>query len=70
MAKVKTFKSGKKFVLRDPAETAKRYARQMKTGVVRETGKKLTKTDLSFRAGYLKARSDSANAYNSNRKRG
>ena len=40
----------------------------MKSGVVRETGQKLTNTDMAYRAGYLDARQDSANAYNANKK--
>ena len=56
-------------VLRNPAEKAKRYARQMKNGCVTETGQKLSATDLAFRAGYLQARRDSANAFNSNKKK-
>ena len=58
--------SGKTIVLLNPAEKAKRYARQMKNGKVTETGKKLTINDFAWRAGYLQARKDSANAYNSN----
>ena len=50
-------------ILRNPAEKAKRYARQMKRGIVTETGKKLSKTDMAYRAGYLDSRQDSANAY-------
>lgn len=38
----------------------------MKLGFVSETGKKLDCCDMAFRAGYLKARQDSANAFNSN----
>ena len=56
-------------VLRNPAEKAKRYARQMKNGRITETGQKLTKTDLAFRAGYLQARQDSAKAFKSKGKR-
>lgn len=58
-------KTGKKIVLLNPAEKAKRYARQMKKGVITETGKKLSKNDLAFRAGYLTARADNAKAFNS-----
>jgi len=36
-------KSGKKIVLRNPAEKGKRYARQLRNGTVAETGEKLTK---------------------------
>lgn len=69
MATIVKSKSGNKIVLRNPAEKAKRYARQMKTGRVRETGKKLTISDLSFRAGYLTARADEAKAFNAKRKK-
>lgn len=58
--------SGKTIVLLNPAEKAKRYSRQMKHGKITETGKELTKTDFAWRAGYLQARKDSANAYKSN----
>lgn len=68
MATIIRTKSGKKIVLRNPAETANRYARQMKKGYITETGEKLSKEDMAFRAGYLKARSDSAKAYKSNNK--
>ena len=51
-------------VLRNPAEKAKRYARQMKSGVVIETGEILSPTDKAWRAGYLSARSDQAKAFN------
>lgn len=63
--RIKT-KTGKKIVLLNPSEKAKRYARQMKHGKVMETGKQLSRTDLAWRAGYLQARKDSANAFNSN----
>ena len=56
-------------ILRNPAEKAKRYARQMKHGTVSETGKKLTKTDLAYRAGYLDARNDNAKAHNARNKK-
>lgn len=55
-------KSG--IVLRNPSEKAKRYARQMKSGFVRETGQELSATDMAYRAGYLDARKDSAKCYN------
>lgn len=58
---VKT-KSG--IVLRNPSEKAKRFARQLKSGEVNETGKKLSNSDKAYRAGYLQARSDNAKAYN------
>ena len=56
------------FLLRNPAEKAKRFSRQLKNGKVTETGKKLSATDRAFRIGYLQARQDSADAFNSNKK--
>jgi len=41
----------------------------MKNGKVSETGKKLTKEDYAFRAGYLQAREDNANAFKSSHPR-
>lgn len=63
MAKIINTKKGKKVVLRNPSEKAKRYARQLKSGQVQETGAKLKPTDKAFRIGYLTARSDNAKAY-------
>lgn len=67
MSTVIRTKNGNKIVLRNPAEKGKRYARQLKSGKVAETGKKLGCCDKAYRAGYLAARSDSAKAYNSNK---
>lgn len=60
------YKTENGIILRNPAEKAKRFARQMKSGVVRETGTELTSNDMAYRAGYLDARKDSAKAYCSN----
>lgn len=60
------FKTSNGIVLRNPAEKSKRFARQMISGCVRETGEQLDYAGLSYRAGYFQARQDSANAYNSN----
>lgn len=69
MATVIKTKSNKKIVLLDPADKGKRYARQLKSGKVTETGQVLSNTDKAFRAGYLKARNDSAKAYMHNKKK-
>lgn len=69
MAKIFNGKNGKKIVLRNPSEKAKRYARQLKHGLVQETGKKLSNTDRAWRLGYLTSRSDNAKAYNSHLKK-
>ena len=58
-----------KIVLRNPAEKAKRYARQLKTGRVAETGKKLSDGDRRYRGGYLDARKDNAKAFKHNKKK-
>lgn len=58
MAVVIRRKSGKKFVLLNPAEKAKRYARQLKND---ET---LTDSERAYRKGYLNSRSDSAKVFN------
>lgn len=63
MAKVVKTKTGKKIVLLNPNEKAKRYARQLKIGKVRETGKKLSTNDMAFRVGYLSAQHDNAKAF-------
>ena len=65
MAKIINTKNGKKVVLRTPAEKGKRYARQLKSGRIQETGKALTEKDRAFRIGYLTSRSDNAKAYKS-----
>lgn len=56
-------------VLRNPAEKAERFAGQLKTGKVKETGKKLTNVDRAYRCGYLDARSDNAKAFKAKRSR-
>lgn len=63
------YKTKNGIILRTPAEKGKRYARQMRRGVIAETGEKLDKVQMAYRAGYLDARSDSAKAYNHNRKK-
>lgn len=69
MATVIKTKNNNKIVLRNPAEKGKRYSRQLKNGVVGETGEVLTNTQKAYRSGYLKARSDNAKAYNHNKKK-
>ena len=61
------YKTETGIILRNPAEKAKRFARQMKSGVVSETGQELDCCDIAYRAGYLRARQDSAKAYNANK---
>ena len=69
MAVVLRTKNNKKITLLNPAEKSKRYARQMKAGEVRETGKQLSNVDKAWRAGYLAARNDSAKCYNAKKKK-
>ena len=68
MAKRIKTASGVTITLRNPAEKAKRYASQLKSGKVRETGVKLTPTDMAYRAGYLDARKDNAKCFNARKK--
>lgn len=60
------YKTKSGIILRTPDEKAKRFSRQLKSGVVRETGKTLSATDKAFRIGYLAARTDSAKVFNAN----
>lgn len=69
MATVITTKRGKKVVLLNPSEKGKSYARQLKRGTKRD-GTKLTRSQASFRMGYLQAREDSAKAFRHNKKKG
>lgn len=57
-----------KVVLYNPAEKGRKYATELKhkqrhSGLTGEFKEELTPTQLAFRAGYLKARSDGAKAY-------
>ncbi len=65
MSRIFQTKKGNTIVLLNPAEKGKRYARQLKSGMVQETGVVLTPCDKSFRIGYLTSRSDNAKAYKS-----
>ncbi len=64
--KIFTSKKGFKITLRTPAEKARRFADQLKKGKIDETGKKLTKSDRSYRHGYLNARNDNSKAFKHN----
>lgn len=56
-------------ILRNPAEKAARYAHQLYSGKVEETGEILSNTQKAWRSGYLKARKDNAKAWKSNQKK-
>jgi len=60
-------KTGKDIVLLNPSEKAGRYAHQLRTGYVAETGEVLSATHRAHNVGYLKARSDNAKAYCANK---
>lgn len=64
MAKEITTKNGIKITLRNPSEKGKRFARQLKSRKIEETGKELTDKERAYRIGYLNSRSDNARAYN------
>jgi len=65
--KVKT-KKGKTFTLLNPAEKGRKAAWELKNGCNAFTSEVLSKTQRSYRSGYLAARSDNAKAYNWNEK--
>ena len=80
MAFVTKSKSGKRIALLNPAEKGRKYSLELKhkKGLTNfgkrkldKNGytKRLTKEQLSYRAGYLDARKDSAKAYKSNKKK-
>lgn len=60
------YKTKSGIILRTPDEKAKRYARQLKFGRVKETGQELNSNQKAFRIGYLASRNDNAKAYCSN----
>lgn len=60
------YKTKSGIILRTPDEKAKRFARQLRTGRIRETGKELTSSEKAFRVGYLASRNDNAKVYCAN----
>ena len=59
MATVEVNKKGKRVVLLNPAERAKRYAEELKKGK-KKSGKRLTAAEAGLRMGVLKERSTQA----------
>lgn len=53
MAKVHFRKSGKVFIRLSAREKRQRFKNQLRTGIVGETGKKLSTEDIAFRKGFL-----------------
>ena len=73
-------RKGKKVVLLNPSEKGAKFAKELKQGVKRtnsgsfklDKNKKsihLSKEDRAYRAGYLDARKDSANAFKARKKK-
>jgi hypothetical protein len=61
-------KLGQSITLLNPSEKASRFAEQIRTGVVKETGQSLGENtkdnaNYAYRRGYLASRRDSADAY-------
>lgn len=56
---------GQERQLLNPAQKGRRYAKELKTGRNMYNGYYLRPNQKSFRSGYLKARTDSANAFKS-----
>ncbi len=81
MARVVENRDGKKVTLLNPHEKGKKYAEEIKNGIrVTNDGEikrnengipmELTKEGKAYRAGYLDARKDAANAYKASKKEG
>lgn len=62
MAKIITGKNGKKIVLLNPSERAKRYSRELANGK-KQNGEKLTAAEAGFRMGVLDERKIQAKIY-------
>lgn len=65
MAKQIRTKSGQVITLLNPAERGRKYAKELHTGEDEFTHQKLNQRQKAFRAGYMKARRDSARAFRS-----
>lgn len=63
MSKIVTTKSGKKIVLLNPSERAKRYSRELLRGS-KVDGTPLTEAEAGFRMGVLNERKLQAKIYN------
>lgn len=63
MSKIVTTKSGKKIVLLNPSERAKRYSRELSRGS-KVDGTPLTEAEAGFRMGVLNERKLQAKIYN------
>lgn len=62
MAKIITGKNGKKIVLLNPSERAKRYSRELANGK-KQNGENLTAAEAGFRMGVLDERKTQAKIY-------
>lgn len=62
MAKIITGKNGKKIVLLNPSERAKRYSRELANGK-KQNGEKLTAAEAGFRMGVLDERKTQVKIY-------
>ena len=62
MAKIITGKNGKKIVLLNPSERAKRYSRELANGK-KQNGEKLTAAEAGFRMGVLDESKTQAKIY-------
>lgn len=62
-------KDGSTVTLLNPAEKGQLYARELKDNYNPRTGNELSKTQRSYRSGYLDARKDSAKAWKHNKEK-
>ncbi len=62
-------RQGRTVTLLNPAEKGQLYSRELKDNYNARTGDGLTRTQRSYRSGYLDARKDNAKAYKYNQKK-
>ena len=63
-------RSGKKVPSKHPAARSEKFCRELKYGVNEYNGKQLTKNEKAWRAGYMSARQDAAEAHKASRRSG
>lgn len=63
-------KLGRDVHILSPGERGSKYAEELKTGKDKFSGQSLTPGQMSWRAGYMQARSDAQGAFKGNVKKG
>ena len=60
---------GKRKYIFNPSQRGEKYAKELNTKEDAFTKQKLSNTQLAYRSGYLKSRSDNARAHNYNKRK-